>query len=262
MHDSNQCAECGRAIDAPEQHFCPACGQPTPAHRIDWHFLGHELEHSVLHMDRGLLYTLKNLLLRPGPFIRNYIEGRRAGYVRPMMLITLMAAVVTLVSKYMVHGEIVKHPDTLAGTHGDKADAAALAHLMNVVTDWTNQHYAAATLLLLPLEAAAFRLAFRRFRALNYPEWLTITAFLTGQSFLIQTVSIVCDRWIPGRSTWAGLLVIAFASFSLVQFFDDYPKWKSALRALWAYALFQGAMLLLGIVLAVVLLLVGRFHAG
>ena len=57
MHDTTQCANCGRAIDDGAQKFCPACGQPTPAHRIDWHFLGHELEHSVLHMDRGVLYS-------------------------------------------------------------------------------------------------------------------------------------------------------------------------------------------------------------
>jgi predicted amidophosphoribosyltransferase len=43
---NDRCANCDRAIDGADQKFCPACGQPTPAHRIDWHFLAHELEHS------------------------------------------------------------------------------------------------------------------------------------------------------------------------------------------------------------------------
>ena len=73
--DATACANCARTIDGEAQKFCPACGQPTPAHRIDWHFLAHELEHSVLHMDRGVFHTLKNLMLRPGHMMRDYLEG-------------------------------------------------------------------------------------------------------------------------------------------------------------------------------------------
>ena len=54
MGDASSCINCGHAVVGPDQTFCPACGQPTQPHRIDWHFLGHELEHSVLHMDRGI----------------------------------------------------------------------------------------------------------------------------------------------------------------------------------------------------------------
>ena len=46
MHDNSHCINCALAVAGPGQKFCPGCGQPTPAHRIDWHFLGHELEHS------------------------------------------------------------------------------------------------------------------------------------------------------------------------------------------------------------------------
>ena len=37
---------------------------------------------------------------------------------------------------------------------------------------WMNHHFAAYTLLLLPVEALMFKWAFRRLRHLNYPEWL------------------------------------------------------------------------------------------
>lgn len=65
MSEATGCANCGRAINGPAQSFCPACGQPTPMYRIDWHFMVHEFEHSVLHMDRGILYSIKELMLRP-----------------------------------------------------------------------------------------------------------------------------------------------------------------------------------------------------
>lgn len=75
MRDATDCANCTRPIDGDAQKFCPACGQSTPAHRIDWHFLAHELEPSVLHMDRGVLYTLRNLMMRPGHLMRDYWKG-------------------------------------------------------------------------------------------------------------------------------------------------------------------------------------------
>ena len=48
-------------------------------------------------MDRGVLYTLKELMLRPGQLIRDYIEGRRAHHVKPLLLVMMVTALVTLV---------------------------------------------------------------------------------------------------------------------------------------------------------------------
>lgn len=60
--------------------------------------------------------------------------------------------------------------------------------------EWFNQHLAMVTSLLLPLEAAAFKLAFRRFRQIKYPEWLVICAFLTAQTFVIWALSVPLQR--------------------------------------------------------------------
>lgn len=263
MRDSSHCAGCRRAIDVPGQKFCPACGQPTPVHRIDWHFLGHELEHSVLHMDRGILYTLKNLMLRPGHFIRDYIEGRRADHVKPMLLIMLMAAVVVFLSKLMLDGDIVGSAVDIGVSDADKAgaggkiDIATFGGLFEVVKDWTNRHYAAVTLILLPLEAAALKLAFRRFRELNYPEWLVIVTFLTAQTFLIQALFTPLASWLPAWQQWAMALALGYMLFSLVQYFKGYARWKSALRAALGLALYQ-MMVALVLAAAIRVLLVVR----
>ncbi len=181
MSDMGKCANCARVTDGHEQKFCPACGQPTPAHRIDWHFLGHELEHSVLHMDRGVLYTLKQLMLRPGHLIRDYIEGRRLGVVKPLLLVMLTGAAATLMAHYALDGDALGSSFTQgveAGMHQGNANAKqaeAAATMMKVfgfVKDWMNSHLTLITLLVLPVQAAAFKLTFRRFKQINYPEWL------------------------------------------------------------------------------------------
>ena len=146
--DPGRCAECDRAIDGAEQKYCPACGQPTPAHRIDWHFLGHELEHSVLHMDRGILYSLKNLMLRPGHFIRDYIEGRRARHVKPLMLMLIMilAAALVFLARYFLEGDVVGSAVAMGGAAGARAsvdgqfDPTRLFNAFEGVAGWMNRN--------------------------------------------------------------------------------------------------------------------------
>ena len=106
MHDNSHCINCALAVAGPGQKFCPGCGQPTPAHRIDWHFLGHELEHSVLHMDRGILYSLRQLMLRPGRLMRDYIDGRRGNHVKPLLLIMVSAAAVVLLNRFIAYAAL------------------------------------------------------------------------------------------------------------------------------------------------------------
>ena len=164
LRDATDCANCTRPIDGDAQKFCPACGQPTPAHRIDWHFLGHELEHSILHMDLGVFFTLKNLMLRPGHMIRHYIEGRRAGIVKPLLLFMMSAALLIVLAKYMLSGDLVGGAFSINPGDGQPhvagdIDIRCLVQTFTSVEDRMNQHYTVLTLLLLPLEALTFKLA-------------------------------------------------------------------------------------------------------
>ena len=107
MSEASGCANCGLAVAGPEQKFCPACGQPTPVHRVDWHFMLHELEHSVLHMDRGILYSIRELMVRPGRLMRDYLEGRRAHQVKPFLLLMVTAAGVLFLAKLLLGGDLI-----------------------------------------------------------------------------------------------------------------------------------------------------------
>lgn len=266
MLDPGRCADCGRAIDGAEQKFCPACGQPTPAHRIDWHFLGHELEHSVLHMDRGILYSLRNLMLRPGHFIRDYIEGRRARHVKPLMLIMILAAALVFLARYFLEGDVVGAAvamDAAAGVGASangRFDPARLFDAFEAVSGWMNRNYAATTLILLPFEAAVLKLAFRRVGNLNYPEWLAITAFLTAQTFVVMAFAVPVQHWFPHVHNWALSLAVVYSVFSLTQFFQPYPRWKSVLRSLLGFALFSLINFAFGLVLAAVVLMLPASH--
>ncbi len=260
--DAAECANCGRAIDGPAQKFCPACGQPTPMHRIDWHFMAHELEHSILHMDRGILYSLKELMLRPGKLIRDYLEGRRAGQAKPFLLLMVMATVIVFLGKVLMDGNVVATMVPAEGARLGGADAqavqAAFLQAQSVVQGWMNRNFALFTLLLIPLEALVFRLAFLGVGRLNYPEWLVVTAFLTVQTFVLWALAMPLQRWLPQAPTVAIGLTVVYMVYSLLQLFTGYPRWKSLLRALvglGAYFAVSGMLAMVaGLVLAIFLI--------
>ncbi len=263
MGDASICINCGRATAGSDQKFCPACGQPTPAHRIDWHFLGHELEHSVFHMDRGILHTLKRLMLRPGRLIRDYIDGRRVGIVKPVLLIMMTGAAATLMAYYALDGDALGASFTQGLEAGagqqdsmtaKQAEAMAeVAKVFGVVKDWMNRHLTLITLLLIPVQAAAFKLTFRRFKQINYPEWLVIISFLTAQLFVVWTVFMPLQHWWSGAQPVGMMLAVILNLLSLTQVFVGYPRWKAFLRGALGLAMTQLVTMAASLVAAMVI---------
>lgn len=227
---------------------CPACGHAAPSPRIDWHFLAHEVEHSLLHMDRGLLYTMRELMLRPGRMLRDYLAGDRSGHVKPLLLLTVIAATVIL----SLRAVRMLYPDvpglTLVPPPGPSADGGLMAYHA-VVGAWIERHYTLATLLLLPLEAGCARWVFGRRAGLNYPEWLVVMAFVTAQAFLLQWIAIVLSAMWPAQyralSAVATLLVVVYGCATLASLFPSWRRRTAWFRAIATFVLFASISALL-----------------
>ena len=74
-------------------------------------------------MDRGIFYSLKELMLRPGHLMRDYIEGRRANQVKPLLLLMITAAAVVFLSKYLLAGDVLGSAFVVTGAGTDAAGA-------------------------------------------------------------------------------------------------------------------------------------------
>lgn len=85
------CLNCNQPLPA---HYCAHCGQKASTHRYSLkHFVVHDLVHGILHVDKGILFTIKELFTRPGHSVRAFIEGKRAPY---FSYITLMIILIGL----------------------------------------------------------------------------------------------------------------------------------------------------------------------
>ncbi|MGK4568458.1 DUF3667 domain-containing protein [Flavobacterium sp. 3HN19-14] len=84
---------CLNCSEMASKNFCSNCGQKTDTHRITLkHFVLHDLLHGVWHFERGMLFTIKEIIVRPGKAALDYIKGKRVGYYNIFYLSLLVIA--------------------------------------------------------------------------------------------------------------------------------------------------------------------------
>ncbi|TRX34196.1 DUF3667 domain-containing protein [Flavobacterium sp. ZT3R18] len=91
--NSITCKNCGNHF---EGNYCNICSQRAETYRITWYELAHHLPHALFHADKGLFYSIKELVLRPGHSIRDYIAGKRVYHFNPLLFLILMGSLATL----------------------------------------------------------------------------------------------------------------------------------------------------------------------
>lgn len=84
------CLNCGAVYTG---NFCTKCGQKARTHRISFATLAHEIPHSLLHLDKGFFFTLKELTIRPGKAVREYLAGKRVNHFPPLAYLVLWGTI-------------------------------------------------------------------------------------------------------------------------------------------------------------------------
>ncbi|GAA4354889.1 hypothetical protein GCM10023185_17150 [Hymenobacter saemangeumensis] len=175
------CLNCGTPVP---DHFCGHCGQDVHhTHRFTLRsLLLHDLPHSIWHVDKGLLYTLRAMLTRPGATIAEYMAGRRARHFRPISYLLLIGGVSALAMSML---NLQPLPPERAAEM-PKVISLAMDRYMNTFTKLPTLVY----MVLLPVYALLARWLLRATRY-NYAEMLLSQAFIMGTlsvpSLLVMT---------------------------------------------------------------------------
>lgn len=89
------CLNCGKELAS---KYCPDCGQKATVDRLTWHHLLEETVHFFTHIEQGFFRTTKELLTKPGALQKNYLDGRRKTYHKPVSFLLIWVAIFLLVS--------------------------------------------------------------------------------------------------------------------------------------------------------------------
>lgn len=149
-------------------HYCNICGQSAKTRRIDSLFLLEDIEHGILHYDKGIGYSLKRLYKKPGIEIRNYISGKRVGHFRPISLAIILATVYALIYHFL--GVTIINSD----------NKESIMHLERII-----KYYSWYVFFTIPVFAFATKIAFH-VKKYNFSELIIFEAFKSTQRLLIH----------------------------------------------------------------------------
>ncbi len=218
------CKNCGNHFAG---HYCNHCGQRADTHRITWHYVWHEIPHSVWHLDKGILFTLKELFSRPGYTIREFLDGKRVNHYRPLALILILGGILT----FILHGldiHLAELGQNSLGVDVKTTGSKTLQQFQLDLNHFIERYQNLIQIALLPLTSMYTWLLFRRQR-LNYPEHLVANTFLANIALVFSIVGIVIFKVVGNPNAFS----VIMATMTLIS-----AGWRC-----WAYAqLFRGKL--------------------
>jgi hypothetical protein len=159
---NKECLNCKTEIIG---NFCYNCGQKSSVHRYNIkHLFTHDLLHGIYHVDKGFLFTIKELFVRPGHAIREHIEGNRTSLFHGISMMIILIACINFVDSFAVIKEF------------DLVDQENVKYMKAVHTIY-EKYPRLFILLQIPFYAIISYFSFRKSKQ-NYAENLVFTTYL------------------------------------------------------------------------------------
>ena len=218
----NICKKCNSEFQG---NYCPNCGHPQKLEKINGRYILSEIT-SVLNFQKGIFYTIKELLIRPGQNVRTFISEDRNRLVKPIMFILITSVAYTILVN-LFHFE-----DSYASYNFDYLQGSSL----RVIFQWIAEHYGYSNIIMAVFIAVWIKVLFRKYNY-NFYEILILLCFVMGISMLMLSFLGVLESISKLKITEHGVnLVFIYISWAIGQFFDK-KKVSSYLKALVSYFL-------------------------
>ena len=212
------CQNCGNQGD---QKYCPGCGQTLVAERISIQYLLHEVAHTFWHLEKGFLYTLKELAINPGTTQRKYISGIRLRYQKPFPLFAISVTFCALALFFIYRNS------------PDQSDQFFYKHYFFMVQT-----------AMLPLFALISYIFFKN-RGIFYAEVLVMNVYLLGFTSVCIVPINALSFFLPNLvvSLFEVILLVTYNIWTNLNFFKGEVVWriivKSILGIIVGYLLFN-----------------------
>lgn len=220
----NTCLKCKSEF---ESNYCPNCGHPSKLERINGRYILSEIS-SVLNFQKGILYTIKELLIRPGQNIRAFIAEDRNRLVKPIMFILITSLIYTIIVRifHFKDGFIDGASDSLENT-----ESATLA-----IFKWVQENYGYANILMAVFIGLWLKVFFRKY-PFNFFEILILLCFVMGMAMLIYALfGLIRGLAHIDIMQFGAIVGLIYTTYAIGQFFDK-RKILNYVKALISYLL-------------------------
>ena len=208
MADSN-CLNCGKSLSG---KYCSGCGQKADTHRISLkHFVMHDVLHGVMHIERGMLFTAKEALRRPGKAALDYIAGKRVNYYNIFYFVLILLGLSVVLTHYYNIVAMRVDPSKMYQLEVNEAGAR--------INEVFKSYGKLFIFLTVPVLAFNSWLLFRK-QKLNYSEHAIISGmFLLGIFLIIVLYILIGFLDLLGLPEWFAAFMSELPPFFLHNYF-------------------------------------------
>ena len=243
MQNSTICKNCNQQFKGA---FCNHCGQAADTHRLNMHHIGHDLQHGLFHLDNGFFYTIKQLLIRPGHAIREFVNGKRVRYFKPLSFVIVLATIYGLLYHFLISKSF-----DVENIHTSQN----VLNVYEIVINWSLDHFAYATLIMIISTTIPSYWIFKK-QGYNLAEHFVLNTYYRALVLLISLLLFPALYFFHNSSADSlkgyvpGFQLIDFALmyWCYAQFFNKLKKIKSFGLTLLVYVLMASINMIIAII--------------
>ncbi len=223
-----------------EYKHCPNCGQSSEVPKITFGTIFDNAFSTFANMDKGVLYNIKMLTLKPRELITDYLKGKRRGIFNPISYLIIMSTLYILVES--------THFSFFASNYFERSENVqsgnlySFAYKIGRFLKYSFKYFWILSAVWLGL---GNKIVFSKY---NFAEHLAISSFVIGHTTLLITI------W---QVVFGGLILFNPFTYGLVLwmcyrvFKDDeehlFRFWKSALSTFILMVILAAIAMLIGV---------------
>lgn len=224
---STNCKNCDKPTNG---NFCSNCGQSTQTNRISLHDIIHEFLHGIVHVDKGIIYTIRELTIRPGETIRGYFEGKRVKLFKPFGYFFILATLYVFLTHMSGNNVMGMEITTVTESSTGEEIPDRLKSLIEVITSIFEKHFSILMLCSIPI-ISGITMFFFRAAKLNYGEHILMNSYILGHQMLLSILMLpfyfFADKY--DLQIWSFWLQTVLFVYMIASTFNKYKLWKRIL---------------------------------
>jgi len=169
MEEVTNCKNCDAKLTGP---FCGNCGQKLITKRYTVFDSLNMLFNQVFNLDKGILFTLKELTINPQKVTLNYINGVTIKYFHPFRFLLVFASISAVLNYVFKSTDLVNEYFGMVQEDAEETKK---------IGDLVNQNLTLIILGAIPIISLFTKLFYRK-KDFNYTEHLILNAYSNGLS--------------------------------------------------------------------------------
>lgn len=218
--------------------YCSQCGQKAITGRITTRDLFRDVIKKYLPYDKGFLFTAREALTRPGWMVRDYLDGKRVNYTKPLNFMLVLTATSLI---FFPQAEFVQGMQDGFQQGVQQGGPGANVAMSDDISQWVYSNISLIFAGMLPFLALTSKW-FHRKADVNYAEHLVLNVYLMGGCTLVSlpfsavAYASSTNLMTPGPAFYAYMtFYLCYFMWGYIQFFQPPNKVWGGVKALLTY---------------------------